>query len=275
MKYLPTILNILLCCVLGLILATVSLPNATVRAVDLPTATAQPTPDAKPDCDPTRTIQVSGSASVKVVPDRALIQLGVQSNAASVGVVRAANDGAVKKLLLALNAAGVQSKDISTDRYSIQPIYREYDDLTIKGYRINNMVAVTLRDVDKTSAVIAAALEAGANQVHNVEFYTSELRKYRDQARDLAAKAAQEKARALAQGMGTQTGCVVRISEDSWSYYNNWWYGREQNLWTQNTVQNAAPSNNAGNTGVVDDDGPVSLGQISVQAKVDVTYALK
>jgi uncharacterized protein YggE len=199
----------------------------------------------------------------------------VQSNAATVGVVKAVNEGAVKKLLWALDAAGVQSKDISTDRYTIQPVYKEYDDLTIKGYRIDNVVAVTLRDVDKTSAVIAAALEAGVNQVLNVEFYTSELRKYRDQARDLAAKAAKEKAQALAQGAGTDTGCVLRISEDSWSYYNGWWYGRNQNLWTQNTVQNAAPSSNAGNSGVPDDDGPVSLGQISVQAKVDVTYALK
>ena len=47
---------------------------------------------------------------------------------------------------------------------------------------------------------LAAALKAGVNQVNNVEFYTSELRKYRDQARELAMKAAKEKAQADERG---------------------------------------------------------------------------
>jgi uncharacterized protein YggE len=139
------------------------------------------------------------------------------------------------------------------------------------------MVAITLRDVQKTSVVIAAALEAGANQVINVEFYTSDLRKYRDQARDLAMKAAQEKAQALATSAGAEAGCVLNITENSWSYYNGWWYGRSQNLWTQNTVQNAAPGDGAGKSGAGNSatDEPISLGQISVKAEVSATFALK
>jgi hypothetical protein len=151
-----------------------------------------------------------------------------------------------------LKKLGVEAKDIATDVYVIEPIYEDYDSLYIKGYRIHNMVAVTLRDVKKASAVIAAALKAGANQVVNVEFYTSELRKYRDQARDLAVKAAKEKAQALASAAGAETGCVLYINENTWSYYNGWWwwYGRNnQNLWTQNVVQNAAPSGTSGGTG--------------------------
>ena len=101
-----------------------------------------------------------------------------------------------------MRALGVEPKDIATDWYVIEPIYEDYDSLYIKGYRINNMVAITLRDVSKTSQVIAAALDAGANQVVNVDLYTSELRKYRDQARDLAMKAAAEKAQALASAAG-------------------------------------------------------------------------
>ena len=87
-----------------------------------------------------------------------------------------------------------------------------------------------MRDVDKSSDAIAAAFQAGANQVVNVEFYTSELRKYRDQAREMAMKAASEKAGALSQAAGADTGCVLNISENSWSYFNgrNWWCWREQ-----------------------------------------------
>ena len=42
------------------------------------------------------------------------------------------------------------------------------------------MIAITMRDVNKIIDAIAAAFGAGANQVVNVEFYMSELRKYRD-----------------------------------------------------------------------------------------------
>ena len=54
----------------------------------------------------------------------------------------------------------------------------------------------------RTAKAIIDALGAGANEVINVEFYLSDLRKYRDQARELATKAAQEKAQDLAAAAG-------------------------------------------------------------------------
>jgi hypothetical protein len=158
-------------------------------------------------------------------------------------------------------AAGRGQKDIATDWYIIEPIWR-LRPLYIKGYRINNLVAVTLRKVTMVSPVIAAALKAGANQVVNVEFYTSELRLYRDQARELAMKAAGEKAAALAGAAGSKPGCVLSINENTWSYFNSWWYGRDQNLWAQNVVQNSGSGGGIAGAG---EDGPVSLGQISVR----------
>jgi hypothetical protein len=209
---------------------------------------------------------------VNVTPDRVLIQLGVQSNGVTVNEVEAANTRAIQKVLQALRAQGVAEKDIATDWYIIEPLYEDYDSLYIKGYRINNLVAVTLRKVTMVSPVIAAALKAGANQVVNVEFYTSELRLYRDQARELAVKAAGEKAAALAAAAGAKPGCVLSINENTWSYFNSWWYGRDQNLWAQNVVQNAGPSGGSSGAG---EDGPVSLGQISVRAEVGVVYGLE
>ena len=129
--------------------------------------------------------------------------------------------------------------------------------------------------MDTTSEAIAAAFQSGANQVVNVEFYTSELRKYRDQAREMAMKAATEKAGALAQTAGAATDCVLHINENSWSYFNgrSWWSGGDhQNLWTQNAVQNAAPAGNGISSG---EDSPVSMGQISIRAEVSATFTLK
>jgi hypothetical protein len=97
------------------------------------------------------------------------------------------------------------------------------------------------------------------------------LRKYRDQARELAMKAAQEKAQALASTAGAEAGCVLNINENSWSYYNGWWFGRSQNQWTQNVVQNAAPGAGAGSSA---GEEPISLGQISVRAEISATFGL-
>jgi uncharacterized protein YggE len=269
MKRISTLLNVFLAGILAYVVTASVLPNFNSRAATL-TLTPQVAQSA---CDSSRTIKVTGSAVINVVPDRALIQLGVQSNGVTPDDVQATNGIAMQKVINAVQAMGVEQKDIATDWYIIEPIYDDYTSLYIKGYRINNIIAVTLRDVSKLSILIANTLKAGANQVVNVELYTSELRNHRDQARELAMKAAEEKARDLATTAGAETGCVLYIEENSWSYYNGWWYGQNsRNLWNQNAVQNADPS---GSTGFSGDAEPVSLGQISVRAEVSATFSLK
>jgi uncharacterized protein YggE len=281
MKQLSTLVNIVLAVILVLILLSTGLPNFNARAAaTTPTVTAAPTkePEKEPEksCNSNRTVQVSGTAVVNVAPDRALIQLGVQSNGRTPKEVQARNATTIRSVIKSLQKMGIEAKDISTDRYVIRPIYEDYDSLKINGYRTYNVIAITVRDVDKTSDTIAVAFQAGANQVVNVEFYTSELRKYRDQAREMAMQAASEKATALAQAAGADTDCILNINENSWSYFNgwNWWDGgQSQNLWTQNAVQNIAPSNSGSQAS--SDDSPVSTGMISVRAEVSATFSLK
>jgi hypothetical protein len=276
MKQIQTIVNTILACALTILLFTAGIPNLQARA-----ATAMPPPPetetvSPSACDATRTVNVSGKAVVNVKPDRAQIKLGVQSNGRSAKEAQAKNAATIAKVVKALKALGVESKDIATDWYIIEPLYEDYDSLYIKGYRIYNIIEVTMRDVDKTNDAIVAAFQAGANQVVNVDFYTSELRKYRDQAREMAMRAAKEKAEALAQTAGADTGCVITINENTWSYFNGWgrwWYGgNNQSQWTQNVSQNAAPAEGEASS---PDDGPVSAGMISIHAEVTATFGLK
>jgi uncharacterized protein YggE len=252
--------------VLGIVLAT----GGAIRPPQL-VATAEAAPLSAADCDTGRSVEVSGTAVVNVTPDRVLIKLGVQSNDRTPEAVQADNQAAIKRVIEAARNMGVAEKGISTDYYVVQPIYENYDALTIKGYRIDNVVAITLNDVGRTSAVVVAALKAGANQVIDVQFYTSQLRQYRDQARELAMKAAGEKAQALAQAGGAQTGCLMHIDENTWSYYSGyWWGGRNQAIWTQNVVQNATSETQPG-----DGEPPISIGQIAVRAEVNASYSLR
>jgi uncharacterized protein YggE len=277
MKQFSTVVNAVLACTLIFTLFSVGLPSFNVRAAT-PTPTAQPTPQPEPaKCDSSRSVQVSGVAVVNVTPDRAQIKLGVQSNGKSAKEAQAKNSATIGQVVKALKSLGIDSKDIATDWYTIEPLYEDYDALFIKGYRIHNIVEVTMRDATKSNDAIVAAFQAGANQVVDVQFYTSELRKYRDQARELAMKAAREKANALSNTAGTEVSCVLAINENTRSnFYSGgwWWYGysSNQNLMTQNVVQNVAPTGGESSTL---DNGPLSTGQISIRAEINASFGLK
>ena len=277
MKQFSIVINTVLACTLIFILYSVSIPNLNVRAAAPTPATEPSQPPATTICDSSRSIQVSGVAVVNVKPDRALIKLGVQSNGRSAKDAQSRNSTTIKQVVKALKSLGIEEKDIATDWYIIEPLYEDSDSLVIKGYRIYNTIEITLRDVSKANDAIVAAFQSGANQVVDVQFYTSELRKYRDQARELAMQAATEKAEALSGAAGADVGCVLNINENTYSqfYYGGWrWYGynANQNLWTQNVVQNAAPT---GGESPAQDDGPLSAGQISIRAEVFASFGLK
>jgi len=272
MKQTLTFLNAFLALVLVLLLVVFGMPAFHAQAAP----SIQTTPTASEDeliCETGRAVQVSGTAVVNVTPDRVLIQLGIQSNGKTPQKVEAVNSATINNITKALKRLGIEEKDIVTDWYVINPIYDDGNSLTIEGYRIDNIVAVTLRDITKVNKVIVAALNAGANRVVNVEFYLSDLRKYRDQAREMAMKAAQEKARDLASAAGAQIGCVMSINENSWSYYNGGWYSQSRDLWTQNAMQNVAPAGGEG--GALSEEGPVNLGQISVRAEISASFSLR
>jgi hypothetical protein len=235
-------------------------------------ASASPAPTDEDNCNGDRSINVSGAAVVYTVPDRVLLQLGVQSNGPTPDAVRNLNDHDIEKVIYAIQALGVKEKDIATDYYLVYPIYDDYSSLVISGYRIDNTVSITLRDISLVDDVIITALKSGVNEIQDVQFYSSELRKYRDEARALAMKAAGEKAQALANEAGAKAGCILSISENSWSsYYGSWRGGRETALWAQNVIQNNT-SYQVEMTQM--DDSPITLGQIAIRAEVNTSYSL-
>jgi hypothetical protein len=121
--------------------------------------------------------------------------------------------------------------------------------------------------VQKLEPVMIAALEAGATSVDGVEFSVTNLRQLRDEARELAVRAALEKASAMAAAAGVRLGDVTSISEDAWHYgYFGSWRGDRQ--WTnyQNVVQDLAAEG-----AITLDDGSISLGQIVVRAQVSLS----
>jgi uncharacterized protein YggE len=214
-----------------------------------------------------RSVSTVGEATVYVVPDRVYVTLGVETYDANLDPAKSRNEAQAAKLVAAIGGMGIEKKDIGTDNVQVTIHYDSGLQRLTAGYTVRRTYAVTLRDVKQFEALIDTALKNGANRIEQVTFNTTALRKYRDQARQMAIKAAKEKAVALAKELDGTVGKPLTIQEGGgYLYYGGY---RSRGDFGNSQVSVQAPS-----TG--DDTGEnLPLGQIAVQASVSVKFALE
>jgi uncharacterized protein YggE len=120
------------------------------------------------------TIDVQGSADVKVVPDEVLMVFGIETSDPSLATAKSENDKRVKKLLSITQDLKIDPKLVQTDFISIEPWEHEIfvDDkrTTRSEFRVRKNVSVTLREVARFEELLSRALEGGVNFVHGVQF---------------------------------------------------------------------------------------------------------
>ena len=222
---------------------------------------------ADASCDPARSVQVNGSATVEVIPDQAFIKFGIQAKGNTAEEAQNKVTLASQNVIKALKAIGVDEKKISSDFYYAQPIYNNYDSRDITGFIVNYALGVQIGDARKANDVVAAAFRAGATEVQSLELRSIQLRRYRDEARVAAMTAAAEKAQLLAKTAGAQVGCVLKIDELSADTLMPFW--ARNNAMAQNSIVNAT-----GNAQTSGDVPVINLGTIPIKAEVIVSYSL-
>ena len=172
--------------------------------------------------DLSRTITVIGEGQVQTEPDVAKANVGVRVSASTVGKATSENRSMMVAVLDALRRAGVAKVDMQTSNYSIHyepprpeptPRDRAGEKATEGRYHVSNMVAVTIRDMDKVDSVLEAVTEAGANQIWGVRFSVDKPDELASEARKLAVVHAREKAKELAGLHNVRLGALVSISE--------------------------------------------------------------
>jgi uncharacterized protein YggE len=222
-------------------------------------------------------INVSGSAEVKVAPDEIRLSVGVETRDQNLDVARQQNDERIAHALAFLKGAGVKDKDVQTDFISVVPDY-DYNSSHVKpvAYIVRKSIEVRVTAITNFEGIVTGLLTNGVNYIHGIDFRTSQLRKYRDQARELAVKAAKEKADAMASALGVKRGKVSSINVNDWSggwggYQNRWGAQLGINGQFQNAVQNirdvaGSPDNAA---------EKFSAGEISVSATVNVSFLIE
>jgi len=262
-RFLTSPLGVLAIILAGALLLAGPLTPALARA-------AGPASPTSADTNRTGSLSVSGAAAIKVQPDIATIHVGVETFATSPRESKRLNSDLIRAIKSRVMAAGVAEKDLQTDHYIIHPKFRDYAEHNISGYDTYNSVVITVRDVSRFEDVLVGALEGGATHVFGVEFSVDpdRLLELRQRARDMAVKAALDKANQLARGAGVEVDYVTNVNEDVSAYYSysGWGYwGRRDMGQYQNVVQ-VEP----GGSGDADASS-ISLGQVVVRARVNMT----
>lgn len=170
---------------------------------------------AQESCMHPRMISVTGTAEIKVPPDEVQLTLGIDSHDKDLVVAKDNNDQRIKKLMALAHAAGVEAKNIQTSALTMGPEYSEEKIPKLLGYRVSQTVAVTLTDVSKYADLMTGFLKVGVNRVDGIDFLVADPRKYREDARLKAVRAAREKASKMAAELGQSLGKPWELTEEA------------------------------------------------------------
>jgi uncharacterized protein YggE len=159
-------------------------------------------------------ITVNGEGKIKVKPDTASVNLGVQAIAPTATEALSQANSSAAALIAALKAAGISDNDIATSGLNIYPQYGNSANV-ITGYQASNSVTVTVRDITQTGPVIDAAAAAAGDHITigGVSFYVDDTDALIGAARADAINNAKKRAGEYAAAAGVSVGTVVQISE--------------------------------------------------------------
>ena len=159
------------------------------------------------------TIFVSGRGEVQVAPDRARVQVGMETQARTSQAASQENNRKQAAILAAIRKLGVPDANIQTLNYNVSPVQR-YDEklrrVVIDGYQVTNIVQVETDRLELAGPIIDAGLSNGANRVAGLDFIVKDRAKAQDQALTEAVSSARRQAEVAARAAG---GMIVELIE--------------------------------------------------------------
>ncbi len=201
-----------------------------------------------------RLLVVQGSASVSVQADYAVLSIGVQTSSGNVDSAQLANAATMNVVIDAIKGCGVQDADVVTSSFNIYDT-TSWNENEKTAYRMENILSVTIRALDKAGKIIDVATQAGANILNGISFHSTERNEAYKKALKRAVDDAQEKADVLASACGKKLGRLVKIETGS-DYYA---YAGANNYYKMDAAA----------------DTSIISGDISVSASVTLTYTFE
>ncbi len=169
------------------------------------------------------TISVTGSGTVKVIPDEVFIDISVVTEKSSTKSAVDENSRVSEEIISAIEALNAENLTIETTGFNLNPLY-DYSQKNkpprIYAYQVVSTLKVTTTDLEIIGEIIATATESGANDISSIGFdFTDESKKTAvNDALAEASKDADNKAHAIANSAGLVISRILYISESGTSY---------------------------------------------------------
>lgn len=145
---------------------------------------------------PYNKITVSGKGQVSVIPDTAVIRLGVQSTGKDLESIQAENAEISQAIVNTFKEFGII--DIKTYQYVIDKLYDYENGKRIdQGYTVRNIFEIRTNDMGQVGAIIDAAVATGANVVDFITFEVSNSESFYLEALNLAISDAYSKVKSI------------------------------------------------------------------------------
>ena len=154
-------------------------------------------------------IATTGRGEVHVAPDKAILNVGIETRSGSANAAVGDNASRVVKTIASLRAAGVDSAQITTGGYSLYPDYEKNKQI---GFIARNNLRVEVLRIADVGKLIDAALSGGATQVSSVQFTRADSKEVIRTALALAVAETRRGAEVLAQAAGGSLGKLIYLT---------------------------------------------------------------
>ena len=164
---------------------------------------------------PSPTISISGRGDSKITPNRARVELTVQTQASSAESAAIENAAKQSKVVAALRALGIANERLATSNYSITPqtrIDRSDGASKIVGYVVSNSIIADIEDLSLLGRVLDTAIATGTNDVGFVSLYSSDQEAAYRLALAAATRNARMEAESIAGAAGGKLGPIMDVT---------------------------------------------------------------
>lgn len=176
-------------------------------------------------------ITVTGEGEVTALPDIAKVNLTVRESAKTVPEAQKAVEAKITVVLKELESLNIDKKDTKTVSYTINPKYEQQNasycigyvcpptKTVVVGYEVAQSLQINVKKIDNAGAVIGIIGKANVTEMSGPEFAVEDMEKAQADAKALAIKKAQDKAKATAKALHADLGEIMSFSEDGGNMY--------------------------------------------------------
>ncbi len=155
---------------------------------------------------------VTGTATLDVSPDCADLTITLTADASRPATAASTLAKKQDALVVALKGLGIATADLKLSTVSLDPIYKEWQQIRVATYRAAITITATTHKFEQLPDMMEAGATAGATSMSS-QFRRSDLAELKKKVREMALKAAKEKAQQTASALGIQLGHVTSVAE--------------------------------------------------------------